>query len=192
MPGPATDRLNSYVDLLRQWNASINLISRRDMDVVWQRHIEDSLQLGTVCGPLPARAIDLGSGAGLPGLILAIAFGIHVDLIEEDQRKCAFLREAARVTEAPVTVHATSIEAAQVEPAPLVTARGLAALPRLLDYAEPLLAPGGACWFPKTRAAEVEMTEALKAWSMRVERVPSRTDPNGMIFKLSEISRRSA
>jgi 16S rRNA (guanine527-N7)-methyltransferase len=72
----------------------------------------------------------------------------------------------------------------------LVIARGLATVPRLLSYAEPLLAAGGACWFPKTRSAEGEVTEALKVWSMRVERVPSQTDRNGMIFKLSEISRR--
>ena len=100
--------------MLRKWNATINLVSAADLPLLWPRHIEDSLQLGTIAGPLPPRAIDLGSGAGFPGLILAIAFGIEVDLIEQDQRKAAFLREAMMVTGAHAHVHAMKIERANV------------------------------------------------------------------------------
>ena len=107
-----TPALDAYVDLLRKWNATINLVSPADLPRIWTRHIEDCLQLGSIAGPLPPRAIDLGSGAGFPGLILSIAFGIEVDLIEQDQRKAAFLREAVMVTGAHARVHATKIERA--------------------------------------------------------------------------------
>ena len=183
-------RLRLFVDTLLHWNASINLVSRGDMPLLWSRHIADSVQLGEVLGPLPERLIDLGSGGGFPGLVLAIRFGVHVDLIEEDRRKCAFLREAVRLTGAPATVHQTRIEKAAVAPAPVVTARALASVTRLLDYAEPLLAPGGACWFPKSRNVEAELAEAEQHWTMRVERIPSRTDPSGVILRLTEIGRR--
>ncbi len=183
-------RLRLFQQTLERWNAAINLVGRRDLPHLWTRHIADSRQLGELPTPLPARAIDLGSGGGFPGLVLAIAFGIHVELIEEDQRKCAFLREAARLTGAPVTVHPVRIQDARIAPAPLVTARALAPLARLLEFAEPLLAPGGECRFLKGREATAELVEAAKSWSMTVERFPSRTDPTGVILRLTEIRRR--
>jgi 16S rRNA (guanine527-N7)-methyltransferase len=189
MSEPFQQSLRRYVELLQRWNKSINLVSRADMPLLWQRHIADSLQLGSPFGPLPSRAIDLGSGAGLPGMILAIRFRLPVALIEEDQRKAAFLREAARVTGAPVTVHAEAIERTTVPPAPLVVARGLAPVARLLGYAERLLEPGGECWFPKSRAVDAELAEAALYWTMKVERVPSLTDVNGIVLRLSEIAR---
>ena len=183
-------RLEAFQETLVRWNAAINLVSRRDMPVLWRRHIEDSLQLADLPGPMPARAIDLGSGAGFPGIILAIATGMHVDLVEEDQRKCAFLREAARITAAPVTVHATAIETVAIGPAPLITARALAPVAKLLDLGARLLAPGGECWFLKGRDAEAELAAARAAgWTMTVERIPSRTDPEGVILRLGAISR---
>ena len=138
----ASPALQRYVALLRRWNRSINLVSARDIPVLWTRHIADSLQLGTLWSKPPERAIDLGSGGGFPGLVLAIQYGVPFDLIEQDQGKATFLREAARVTGAPVTVVATKIEAAAVPRAPLMTARGLAPLSGLLGYAEHLLTAG--------------------------------------------------
>jgi 16S rRNA (guanine527-N7)-methyltransferase len=107
-------RLSAYADLLRAWNRRINLISRADESNLWVRHIEDSLQLASLIPRDCDRAIDLGSGAGFPGLVLSIATGIHFHLVESDQRKAAFLREAARVTGAPVAVHATRAEDADI------------------------------------------------------------------------------
>lgn len=182
-----TAALDAYVDLLRKWNATINLVSAADLPLLWPRHIEDSLQLGTIAGPLPPRAIDLGSGAGFPGLILSIAFGIEVELIEQDQRKAAFLREAVRVTAAHAHVHAMKIERVTLPPAPLVVSRALAPLPALLRLAHPLLTEDGFCLFPKTRAAEPEITQAERHWSMRLERLPSGTDPNGVILRVGEL-----
>ena len=182
-----TPALNAYADLLHKWNATVNLISAADLPHIWPRHIEDSLQLGTIAGPLPPRAIDLGSVPGSLASILAIAFGIEIDLIEQDQRKAAFLREAIFVTGAPAHVHATKIERATLAPAPLVTSRALAPLPVLLRLARPLLTDDGFCLFPKSRAAESEITEAERHWSMRLERFPSRTDATGMILRVSEL-----
>jgi 16S rRNA (guanine527-N7)-methyltransferase len=184
---PNRQTLDAYVALLRKWNATINLVSAADMPLLWPRHIEDSLQLGTIAGPLPSRAIDLGSGAGFPGLILAIAYGIEVDLIEQDQRKAAFLREAIMITRAPAHVHATKIERAKVAPAPLVVSRALATLPILLGWSHPLLTADGFCLFSKSSAAEGEITRAERQWSMRIDRLPSRTDPNGVILRIREL-----
>jgi 16S rRNA (guanine527-N7)-methyltransferase len=181
--------LAAYVDLLRKWNATINLVGASDLKLIWPRHIEDSLQLGSIAGPLPPRAIDMGSGAGFPGLVLAIAFGIEVDLIEQDQRKAAFLREAVMVTGANARVHAMQIERVKLPPTPLVVSRALAPLTTLLRLAKPLLTEDGFCLFPKTRGAEPEITEAERHWSMRIERLSSLTDRNGMILRVSDFRR---
>jgi 16S rRNA (guanine527-N7)-methyltransferase len=182
-------RLTLYSELLLRWNRTINLISRADEPQLWPRHIADSLQL---IQHMPAQipvAIDLGSGAGLPGMVLAIATGVKFHLIEADTRKAAFLREVARETAAPVTVHACRIEAATLDPAPLVTARALAPLSKLLSLAAPLLAQGGICLFPKGRDAEHELTDAARGWNMRVEKIPSQVDRSGVILRISEVAR---
>ena len=181
--------LERFCSLLLRWNRTVNLVSRRDEPLLWDRHIADSLQLTALILPRPDRAIDLGSGAGFPGLVLAMATGVPFDLVESDQRKAAFLREAARITDAPVRIHATRIEMARLSPAPLITARALAPLPRLLNLAARLLAPGGQCLFLKGADAQAELTHAAAQWHMRVERVPSRTAFNACILRISDVSR---
>ena len=183
------ERLDRFLALVLTWNRTINLVGRQDERQIRQRHLEDSLALVPCLPSSFERAIDLGSGGGFPGIVLAIATGRHFDLIESDQRKAAFLREAARISEAPATVHAVRIEAARLPLAPLVTARALAALPALLDWAVPLLAPGGVCVFPKGRTAEQELTEARRQWHMRVEAWSNPLAPDARILRLSEISR---
>jgi 16S rRNA (guanine527-N7)-methyltransferase len=184
--------LDRFAELLLRWNRTVNLIARHDEDTLWDRHIADSLQLVPLIAPRPARAIDLGSGGGFPGLLLAIVAAIPVDLIEADQRKAAFLREAARITGAPASVHASRIEAARVPPAPLITARALAPLPDLLALAAPLLAPGGYCLFLKGVNADAELTAAAGEWHIHAERFPSRTAPGASILRISEIARVAA
>jgi 16S rRNA (guanine527-N7)-methyltransferase len=178
--------LEAFAELLLRWNSTVNLIARKDEPDLWDRHIADSLQLVPLMGS-PSRAIDLGSGGGFPGLVLAIATGISFDLLESDQRKCAFLREAARLTGAPVTVHSVRIETAQNPAAPLVTARALAPLPSLLRLAVPLMAPGGACLFLKGANVDAELTASAGGWQMRTERFASRTSPSASILRISEI-----
>jgi len=182
-------RLERFAELTLTWNRTINLVSRKDEAQLRERHIGDSLNLLPFLPPDVSRAIDLGSGGGFPGLVLAIVTGCHFDLIEADQRKAVFLREAARVTEAPVTVHAIRIETARLPAAPLVTARAVAPLLTLLGWADPLLAPGGVCVFPKGRTVGEELTQAQTQWHMRVEQWPSPLDPSARFLRLSEIQR---
>jgi 16S rRNA (guanine527-N7)-methyltransferase len=181
--------LNAFAALLLRWNRTVNLISRRDEPDLWPRHIADSLQLVPLIPPGTQRGIDLGSGAGFPGLVLSIATRIPFDLIEADLRKAAFLRESARTTGAPATVHPVRAEAATVPPAPLVTARALAPLPDLLTLAAPFLASGGTCLFLKGANAASELTAAAPGWHMRVERLPSQTAPDACILRISDIAR---
>jgi len=182
-------RLDIFAGMLLRWNAAINLIAGADARVLRSRHIDDCLQLAQLMAPTLARAIDLGSGAGFPGVVLAIATDVPFDLIESDHRKAAFLREAGRATGAPVTVHAKRIEDADLPPAELVTARALARLPRLLDLAAPKLAPGGVCLFMKGADAEAELTDAARRWHMRIDHLHSRTDASAKILRISEIAR---
>jgi len=189
VPRAASPALRRYVDLLLRWNRAVNLVGARDIPNLWQRHIADSLQLAELWRHRPERAIDLGSGAGFPGLVLAIACNVPFDLVEQDQGKAAFLREAARVTGAPVNVVAANIETAALPPAPLVTARALAPLPRLLRFAAPLLLPGGDCLFLKGRDVDSEIFEAGKHWTMDIEQIPSRVAGDGVVLRVTNLKR---
>ena len=147
----------------------------------------DSAQLASLLPTEASRLIDLGSGAGFPGLVLAIMTGHSVQLVEADARKAAFLSEAARLTGTNATVHVARAESLRLQPADVVTARALAPLPRLLALAAPLLAPDGVCLFPKGRTVADELTAARRQWHMQVERFPSRTMPSATILRLCEI-----
>jgi 16S rRNA (guanine527-N7)-methyltransferase len=179
--------LERYVELLLSWNRTINLISRRDEANVWTRHVADVLQLIPLLPPHFSHAVDLGSGAGLPGLVLALVTRKTFHLIESDQRKCAFLREAVRMTNAPVIIHATRIQEAHITPASVVTARALGPLDQLLAWTAPLLASGGICLFPKGSTAGEELERASRQWHMRCEKIVSRTNPSATILRLREI-----
>lgn len=184
-------RLDAYGKLLLRWTARINLIAAGSAAALQTRHIEDSLQLVPLL-PADGAIADLGSGAGLPGLVLACVLPERtVHLIEADRRKAAFLADAAgRLGLTAVRIHPRRIE--QLDPMPelaVVTARALAPLPDLLGHAHRLLAPGGVAVFPKGREAEQELTAAQRHWHMAVERFQSRTDPAATIFRISEIRR---
>jgi 16S rRNA (guanine527-N7)-methyltransferase len=183
-------RLATYRDLLLRWNATINLVSARTAAEVDRRHIVDSLQ---VLPLLPAEGpiADLGSGAGLPGLVLAAALpDREVHLVESDRRKAAFLVEAAgRMGLPKVKVHAQRIEDASLPPIAIVTARALAPLDLLLGLAVRFLAREGVALFPKGRSAAQELTKAATHWHFVAERFDSRTDPEATILRLSEIRR---
>lgn len=182
------DRLEAYADLLTRWNARINLVSPRDLVHLWSRHIADSLQLAARI-PSGARLVDMGSGGGFPGLVIAMATDAQVTLIESDQRKAAFLREASRVAGVRTRVIATRIEAADVAPVDVVTARALAPLPQLLQWGARFLNSEGFCLFLKGKNADEELKAANADWRMAVTRIPSRTDADGVILELSDIRR---
>ncbi|MDO8607560.1 MAG: 16S rRNA (guanine(527)-N(7))-methyltransferase RsmG [Phaeospirillum sp.] len=183
------DRLIAYADLLVKWQARINLIGPETLPDLWSRHFLDSAQLFALIPPHARRVVDLGSGAGFPGLVLAVMGAPDMHLVESDSRKCAFLREAARITGTTVTVINKRIEQAPPLAADVVTARALAPLVKLLDWAGPHLAAGGQCLFLKGRGADDELTATAKEWNIAVDRSPSLTDPAGFILQLREVSR---
>jgi 16S rRNA (guanine527-N7)-methyltransferase len=191
------DRLERYAALLEKWNRAINLVARASLADLWRRHMLDSAQLWPLLPPpqgRPRRILDLGSGAGFPGLVLAIMAAAdenaEVHLVEVDNKKAAFLREAARVAEAPVTLHVQRIESLAPFPVDAVTARACAPLPRLLDYAAPFLrkhrpgAPPPVGLFLKGREVDRELTEAREKWNMEAELLPSRTDAAARILRI--------
>ena len=149
----------------------------------------DSAQLLPLIPDGARLLVDLGSGAGFPGLVLAILGVPEVHLIESDARKCAFLREAARVTETSVVVHASRIEAMAPLPADVITARALAPLPKLLDLAAPFLQPHSICVFLKGKNAAEELRQARRQWRMKDAILPSRTDPDASIIALRQVVR---
>lgn len=199
-------KLECYAELLVKWNKSINLVSRDSLQDLWRRHFLDSAQLlqyipATFDSAEPV-VVDFGSGAGFPGMVLAILGLKKLHFIESDQRKCVFLREVARATGCQVTVHNKRIE--EVEPfrADLVTARAFAPLDSLLDYAWPFLScqtclerslsdsvtfPTGQLLLLKGKNAEQELTQAGKRWSMQIERFSSRSSGEGQILRLDAL-----
>ena len=183
------DRLEQFVALVQKWTQSINLVSRGDRELLWSRHVLDSLRLLPLIPQGAARGLDLGSGAGFPGLVLALATGIPFDLVEADHRKAAFLVEAQRLTGAPIQIHCTRIEHLSLPRAPLITARALAPLTRLLEYADRFLAPGGICLFAKGAHADTEVTDALQHWRMQITRTTDPDSPESTILAITGLTR---
>jgi 16S rRNA (guanine527-N7)-methyltransferase len=190
------ERLAILVSELQRWQKAKNLVSGATLDEVWTRHIADSLQL-LDRAPDARRWLDLGSGGGFPGLVLGIRLaelGGHIDLVESNARKCAFLRHVARLTGAPVTVHAARIEDVVdgfVGKVDAVTARALAPLPLLLDWCKELLRTGVTGVFPKGQHLDAELTTAAKYWKIQATTFPSLTDSAAAIVVISGAEKRA-
>ncbi len=182
-------RLEAYAELLTRWSARINLVGRDTIPDLWRRHILNSAQLWSLFPANAESVIDLGSGAGFPGLVLAILGAAGVELVEADSRKCAFLREAARITEVDVTIRPCRIQAVPPHPVDIVTARACAPLDRLLGIAELFLGPVSECLFLKGERVEDELTLARKHWTMTVRLCQSRSDPRGVVLRLQQVAR---
>ncbi len=186
------ERLHAYADLLIRWQARINLIGSGTVDETWRRHFVDSAQLFSLVEQPHEPLIDLGSGAGFPGLVLAIMGLPNVTLVESNARKCAFLREVARITGTSVEIVNSRIEMFHVKHrVQTVTARALTELDGLLNYAHPLLADDGICLFPKGKNVEAELTAASKRWNMEVTRIRSISDDEATILKIRGLRSRS-
>lgn len=183
-------RLKTYERLLKQWQKTINLVGAGTLEQTWSRHFADSAQLLDLA-PLSAnRWVDLGSGAGFPGLVLAILLaereGAHVALVESDTRKAAFLGEVARQTGVPVDIYPERIEKAatqyMVGQVDAITARGLAPMPRLLQLVAPYFSGSTVGLFLKGREAKAELDAANQEWELLTEQCPSQTDKEGQII----------
>ncbi|HEX2510319.1 MAG TPA: 16S rRNA (guanine(527)-N(7))-methyltransferase RsmG [Microvirga sp.] len=187
-------RLEILVAELKRWQKVQNLVGPATLAEVWTRHVADSLQLLDLA-PNAKTWLDLGSGAGFPGLVLAIAGkerGLAVHLVESNRRKCAFLREAARLAGVSVTVHPVRLETvipAFVGRADVVSARALAPLAQLIAWTEPLLKTGTTGLFPKGREALPELTESRKSETFAADILPSRTDSEARIIRITHQAR---
>jgi len=182
------ERLEVFAAILEKWNARINLVSPRDMPHLRERHIEDSLRLVPFI-ERGARVIDLGSGGGFPALMIGIACDAEMVMVESDQRKCAFLREAARACGVKAQVIPRRIEQAEIAPAAYVTARALASLSQLLEWSAPFLLPEGKALFLKGKNLPDELTEAERCWHMQHRILDNRATSGGAIIEISDIRR---
>lgn len=188
-----SEHLDSYAALLQKWQARINLVGPSTVNEMWTRHFLDSAQLLTLVakhrpGGLPARWMDLGAGAGFPGLVLAIMGAGPVDLVESDRRKCSFLRQVIMATGAPATVHAARIEELEPFPVDIITARALAPLDKLVAYAAPFCTEGSEMWFLKGKDAADELTCCQQYWTVDAEMFESVTDPDANIVRLRNVT----
>ena len=182
------DRLDIYASLLIKWQGSMSLVGPSTMADIWRRHMLDSAQL---IDRAPATAnswIDVGSGAGFPGLVLAILGARNVHLVESNTRKCEFLREVARRTDTDVTIHHERMEKIEPWPVDVITARAVAPLTKLLELSAPFMTVDSRCIFPKGQDVANELTVAAKYWNITVECMTSVSDQRGKIVHLTEVS----
>ncbi len=188
-----SEKLSHFVALVEKWNKAVNLIGRSTVDSIWTRHVLDSAQLRAHLALRPRLWVDLGSGSGFPGIVIAIIAAVESPesrfvLVESDQRKAAFLRTACREMELSASVLAARIESLPPQGADVISARALAALPELCALAAPHLAPNGICLFPKGAGHISEIAAARQSWNMEVETLPSLTDPDAVILKLKALA----
>ena len=190
------ERLALYHDLLLRWTRRINLIAPSTRDGIWLRHIDDALQLWEHAPEEPGSWIDLGSGGGLPGVVVAVVAAEHqpgwtMTLVESDRRKAAFLQHCVAELALTATVVPKRVEEVRLPGQDVISARALAPLPRLLELAVPLMHRGSRLLFPKGRTALSELTEAERYWHIDVEVVPSRVEREGVILKIFGVEPRT-
>ncbi|KJS24225.1 MAG: 16S rRNA methyltransferase [Hyphomonadaceae bacterium BRH_c29] len=181
------DRLDRVIDTLDDWRTRSNLIGPREWPVIWTRHVADCFQILDLI-PEDAKVVDLGSGAGFPGLIIGAARPAgHVTMIESVGKKCAFLRAAIEAAGLNATVRQERVESVEPMPADFVTARAFAPLPKLLDYAAPWLKRGASGLFFKGERWKEELTDASQTWNFAHEAIPSRVGGSGTILIIREL-----
>lgn len=183
-----------YADLLKKWQKSFNLISNKTIEDMWFRHFYDSAQLLELVethGPKKLNKIwlDLGSGAGFPGLVIAILGGGRVHLVESNGKKCAFMRTVIREIGVDALVHNCRIEDLEPFNVDIITSRALKSLEKLLDYSKGFVSQKQELWYHKGQDVDEELTRATKYWKMKVDKYPSQTDKTGTILRLRNLSR---
>lgn len=187
-------RLDTFAELLTKWNRHINLVSASTLKDLWSRHFLDSAQLLSLAEGRSGLWLDVGTGGGFPGIVVAIIAAeaqpdLRVRCIESDQRKATFLRTVAR--ECGVSVEVLSERVERVEPAgaDVISARALAPLDDLLAYAQRHLKPGGLALFLKGAGYREELETALVNWRFQVDTYPSKTNPDAVVLKIGDIER---
>ena len=179
------DKFQAYLTLLEKWQRRINLVSNSTLGDVWQRHILDSGQLAAYYPPQTRHILDVGSGAGFPGLVLAIMGGVTVDLVESDQRKAVFLSTVIRELGLQAKVHNQRIETMPNLRPDVITARALAPVPKLLNLIETQIRPECVCLFLKGASVEDELTNLQSYSTMVATTHPSLSGSNGVVLELN-------
>jgi 16S rRNA (guanine527-N7)-methyltransferase len=190
------DRLNIIVAQVRKWQPRINLIAPSTLESLWERHIEDSMQLLPLAPANFRSWLDLGSGGGFPALVIAALCADHPEkrfvLVESNAKKCSFLRETGRLAGLRIEVKPMRIEAFAAdhhEPFDVISARALAPLPLLLDLAAPFLHPDAVALFPKGQDVDAELAAARNAWNLDVDLIQSQTDADAKILRIRSAER---
>lgn len=182
--------LNQFSDLLLKWNNKINLVSKKiTPQELWERHILDSAQLIKYLPEHKCRIVDFGSGAGFPALIIAIVGGHEVTVVESDQRKCAFMQEAAVQLKLSIKIINSRIEDVRDIHCDIITARALAPLTKLMEYSENILQENNFMLFLKGQNVVEEIKEASISWDFRHELFPSALNDEGKVIKISNLRR---
>ena len=178
------DKFQLYLTLLEKWQRRINLVSNSTLADAWQRHILDSGQLAAYYPPQPLQILDVGSGAGFPGLVLAIMGGVTVDLVESNQRKAVFLSTVIRELGLPAKVHNQRIEQMPNLRPDVITARALAPVPKLLNLIETQMSAECVCLFLKGASVEDELTNLQSYSTMVATTHPSLSGSTGVVLEL--------
>jgi 16S rRNA (guanine527-N7)-methyltransferase len=186
------ERLEHYLALLNKWNPRINLVSPTTLAEAWTRHFIDSAQIFNLAEGVSDNWVDMGTGGGFPGMVIAIISAElqsnrQITMIESDQRKCAFLRNVARETGVGVQVLSKRIDQVEPQNAGVVSARALASLPQLLGFAGRHMATDGIALFPKGRSWREEIAEARLSYSFQHEAIESKTNPEAVVLRIGEI-----
>ncbi|WP_025897355.1 16S rRNA (guanine(527)-N(7))-methyltransferase RsmG [Sneathiella glossodoripedis] len=181
------DKLRIYVELLKKWQRAINLVSKSTLPHVWERHILDSFQILKYAPQDKGTWVDLGSGAGFPALVVAMASDYDVHVIESDLRKCQFMREVSRETSTKITVHTKRIEAIDPFNADIISARALASLEKLLELAHPFATEKTTFLFLKGQDVDAELTKAAKCWRMTPVKHTSLSSSEGCVLQLKDV-----
>ena len=192
------EKLQLYEDELKRWQKAVNLVAPGTLDQIWHRHFADSAQLAQLIPKSATHLVDVGSGGGFPGLVLAILLrerrGLKVTLVESDNRKAAFLRETARRIKIPVEIMSTRIESnasvKKLNSVDTVTARAFAPLDRLLGLVFPVFSRQTVGIFLKGRDFDREIALARQSWAFDVELRESKTDPDGRIVVVRDLARK--
>ncbi len=189
VPRETQAHLEAYVALLEKWNAKINLVGRSTVFDIWNRHVADSLQLIPFFPEKAVRIVDVGTGAGLPGLVLAAAGFTDCHLVEVDQKKAGFLRIAAGSCGMPATIHACRVQDVALDNVHTITARAYAALNDIFSSTEHLCGPETVYILPKGRSVEEELAGARANWDFSAEKFPSRS-ADSWILRIRRVRRK--
>ncbi len=187
-----------WYEQLQRWNGRINLVSPKALDDFWRRHALDSWQITAYLPNKPVKVLDFGSGAGFPGLAIAIylkhhptfAAGSHVTLVESAGKKANFLKTMVRELQLPVSVWADRAEKLPTADYDVITARAFAPMPKLLSYAHRFWAKDSLGMFLKGQTVQQELTEAAKSWTYQLRTLPSLSDDSGHIVLMQDLAAR--